>query len=804
MRWLGRLWSGPSAGAMQRPAVQRDRIAWLVALATTISLALVFVFSAGTQFLMPGPLSGAHASIEACSSCHAQSGSSKVSWVKSLAGGPPHADSKACLTCHKMPETAFNAHGAAEDVLKRSTERLTKAAATMRSPISAQAQSFAFPTNHMMAAGLQCAACHQEHQGPGFDLKSVSNEQCRSCHIAKFDSFDKQHPVFESYPFRRRTRLIYDHAGHFGKHFPEVAKKNPAKTIPATCATCHNSTADRRIMGVAPFDKTCRSCHLDQITGKERASGPKGVAFLALPGIDVASLKSRNAAIGEWPEDSDASLTPFMKVMLGRTAPGRAALDGVERLNLQDLGSATEPEIKAVISLVWEIKSLISSLIAGQAGEIFTAIEFGGPREAAANVVADLTASLPRDVLVSAQRTWLPNLMAEMSSRADARERQRSNLDLGKASLVRLAMADSLTRSDASPLPLAADRTARPTELAEGDGGGPDDIKRRILPSGTPRAIRGETVGAERPASAPKKGPGSGAIPSLDEPIAVPADSRAMDNAGAAPPASSDPADQTDELLKPTEAELKEIVAREKSAPPAAGGRGSGGETSAQDRAVPAAAGAASTSGSQAATPVSPSTGEQATTANDGDVDAEQWAAAGGWYRQDYAIYYRPTGHKDRFIASWLQITGPGALRGDAGPASAVFDFLTGKDAQGSCAKCHSVDELPGNGRVVNFSPPTAQSKSGQFTRFVHEPHFGLMDDRGCLGCHVLEKKRSPLKSYEQGDPRQFVSNFGNIKKDVCQSCHATGKARQDCGICHTYHVNEVDTAIMKTKIPTP
>ncbi len=60
--------------------------------------------------------------------------------------------------------------------------------------------------------------------------------------------------------------------------------------------------------------------------------------------------------------------------------------------------------------------------------------------------------------------------------------------------------------------------------------------------------------------------------------------------------------------------------------------------------------------------------------------------------------------------------------------------------------------------------------------------------------CHALEKGRPYLKSYEQGDPRTFVSNFGSIKKDVCQSCHAVDRARQDCLLCHAYHVNGVVT----------
>ena len=64
--------------------------------------------------------------------------------------------------------------------------------------------------------------------------------------------------------------------------YPEVAKKDPAKRIPATCSTCHNSREDKRVMAVAPFEQTCTACHLDQIIGKERVSGPKGIAFLTV------------------------------------------------------------------------------------------------------------------------------------------------------------------------------------------------------------------------------------------------------------------------------------------------------------------------------------------------------------------------------------------------------------------------------------------------------------------------------------------------------------------------------------------
>ena len=362
----------------EKPAARRDRLAVLLALVTVVCVGAAFFLSKGTQFLMPGPLASAHGGIEKCSACHTKSGNGKLSWVHGLVAGDPLADSKACLTCHKMPDTAFNAHGATVEVLKQSTKRLTKIIAETPAPQSARAQSTAFPTHDVVARGLYCATCHQEHQGVNFNLNKISNEQCRSCHVVKFDSFDGHHPKFENYPFKRRTRIIYDHAGHFGKHYPEVAKKDSARRIPATCSTCHNSSQDKRVMAVAPFEQTCTACHLNQIVGKERVSGPKGIAFLSLPGLDLQTLKKKNASIGEWPDASDAALTPFMQVMISRNERGRALIKTLERLNLQDLTGASDEQINAVTSLVWEIKGLLHALIKGKASDVLGDFNIGG------------------------------------------------------------------------------------------------------------------------------------------------------------------------------------------------------------------------------------------------------------------------------------------------------------------------------------------------------------------------------------------------------------------------------------------
>ena len=121
-------------------------------------------------------------------------------------------------------------------------------------------------------------------------------------------------------------------------------------------------------MAVAPFDQTCATCHLDQIVGKERASGPKGIAFLSCR-AGSCDLRKKNAPIGEWPEASEAELTPFMKVMIGRNEQGRALIKTVGGLNLQDLAGASDAQIKAVTDLAWEIKRLFHALIKGKASD---------------------------------------------------------------------------------------------------------------------------------------------------------------------------------------------------------------------------------------------------------------------------------------------------------------------------------------------------------------------------------------------------------------------------------------------------
>jgi len=561
---------------------------------------------------------------------------------------------------------------------------------------------------------------------------------------------------------RRRTRIVYDHAGHFGKHFPELAKKGLSQRIPSTCSTCHDSSADKRLMSVAPFEKTCAACHLDQILGDERVSGPKGIALLTLPGLDVQTLRKKKAPIGEWPEASEAELTPFMKMMIGRGARGSKLLKTLGTLNLQDLSRASDLQVKAVSELAWEIKQLFHRLMTGKASDLLADLDIDGGSKLTPSQIADLAASLPRDVIIGAQRQWLPNLASELASRPAASQASAS-------------VTASASRKQSPHAPVA-DPPKAPVAPPETSGRDAPQATRQPDPANADAngkaAVKKVAAGQQRPQ--PRTG------------------------------------DQTDDLLQLTAEELRAMTAQAKSlgkaAPAAEAGRAAEGVASATAIA-PTRGGSNATGRAPASPPAAASAGDSKPTEKiaptseiQGDMDPETWADVGGWYRQDYAISYRPVGHKDKFITSWISLTSRAALPGAATPAAGIFNALTGKDAQGSCVKCHSVDDAGSHGRRVNFSPLGKAAKQGRFTAFVHEPHIAQAP-RGCVTCHALEKGKPYLESYKESDPKNSVSNFGALKKEVCATCHKSSAARQDCLTCHTYHVNGVVTPMPGTKL---
>ena len=114
-------------------------------------------------------------------------------------------------------------------------------------------------------------------------------------------------------------------------------------------------------MHLKSYKITCAKCHDNEIKGDSRA-GDKGLLFIAIPGLDLETLKQKNAGVGQWPEDAEGELNTFMVTLLSNQ-PGFSELyQTIKHLDLEDLSEATANELDTVVKLAWTIKTFIYEL----------------------------------------------------------------------------------------------------------------------------------------------------------------------------------------------------------------------------------------------------------------------------------------------------------------------------------------------------------------------------------------------------------------------------------------------------------
>jgi hypothetical protein len=251
-RFGGPCEEGPGSGgecSIQRPPcaprstlrVIRGR---LVVLAVGVVLALIGSSlaldpSVGSMISISnaGPLSKSHAKFTekvGCASCHTAHGTGPVGWIKAVFNDSDL--STQCVNCHSFGGPSFKAHNAS-----LSPER--------------------------KVADTQCIMCHLEHSGKTVSTKSLTPEQCNSCHKKDFASFEHGHPEFsEKYPYLNRNSIKFDHSTHINKHFenPKVSDKSPS-----SCIGCHTITLSDREVRPNSYEVICASCHDAQIKKKE-------------------------------------------------------------------------------------------------------------------------------------------------------------------------------------------------------------------------------------------------------------------------------------------------------------------------------------------------------------------------------------------------------------------------------------------------------------------------------------------------------------------------------------------------------
>ncbi len=185
----------------------------------------------------------------------------------------------------------------------------------------------------------------------------------------------------------------------------------------------------------------------------------------------------------------------------------------------------------------------------------------------------------------------------------------------------------------------------------------------------------------------------------------------------------------------------------------------------------------------------------------DPEVDPETWAGFGGWFRQDFIIYYRPVTHRDPFMRAWIDLAAKAhGTRAEPG-GRALMAVFRDKATPGKCTRCHSQDERPAGGLKVNWRPYYPVQSFRPFTVFNHSFHFSLVGTKGCGTCHELQPGADFAGGYKDLNPQTFQSNFAPMKVDVCTECHVEESAGEACVQCHRFHVGEFPIIPVRTVI---
>lgn len=881
--WRGRCPHKKPACKPQRTLrAQRETVARWAALLTVGILALTFAYSADTTLLMPGKLTAAHSALGKCSTCHTNVKDGKLGWLHSvIARTTPEKDAKACLTCHMMGEAALNPHGVRSSELTAMSKRLEGYLADISTPITASLRNTILPASNLTANGVYCATCHQEHQGQSFDLTTMTNDRCQSCHKVQFASFRSGHPKFEKYPFKRRTRIFFDHGKHFGEHFSEWTKKNPGTTAPpAICADCHNLSADNKHMGVKTFAEACSTCHIKQITGADRAQGPKGIAFFTLPGLDLETLKQKGINVGTWPKQAEGEMTPVMKLLIGWDDERRDMLRRVESLDLLDLTNASNDDLRMVQKFAWEVKYLFYALGTLTPSRVIARISASTGTKLDEHRLSELSSTLPRDVIATAQSQWLPKLKTEIEQgrragwtawlqqnsfeeEALAAIRNERNLspapapesapmeatmeppavpsrqspaekkmetpkeDMAPPEERPTAPAPKIVRDKEEKPQAAPEAAAQPGPASEPptkSGDQTDDllIDEKDIPKGGNASLDNRDGSDDRSAgvmqivtrqiNAAAKGPirlaqrlrinEFGEIVEEDEGPKARSTAPRRDEPAPVQPTPKPKTTTPQPAVEPAAKQTAEPPSREVKSAPVPLPAPAAPAPKQLPPPTPKAAKKVTPKAAAIKKIEKPRRNAPAKNLKTPVLDTENWAEFGGWYRQDYSINYKPTGHADRFLRAWLDVTGQAYTGADFDAASALFDELSHKDAQGQCNKCHSIDTSNSGHLQVNWKPSTLTTRSSAFTKFGHAPHLSLFDKNLCLTCHQMSDAKGQKKTYEGHDPSNFVSNFKQVDQTKCAECHTPSKAKDNCLLCHKYHKEPARTPIHSTKLP--
>ena len=573
-----------------------------------------------------------------------------------------------------------------------------------------------------------------------------SFQLCKTCHLEQFASFSVGHPEFRKYPYKRRTRLIFDHGTHYNQHFA----KSDAKLVPKECTSCHVVGPLGRVMALGGFKSDCAACHQDQIRGKA-LTGDKGIAVVTVPELDLDTLQKKGVWIGQWPASADGELTAFTRMLLSATPEGKMAFATLGTRHLNDLQDATAEQLAAAAQIAWAFKAFLHDL--AQGGQPAVVSRLQAAVAATTQDVAtsaslddqstDLLAGVSKDMVDAAEQSWFPDLNKDLDAR-----------HAGRPVIVPPAKPAESAPPSQQP---KADGTSHADILGGGILGSTPPAPEPAKPAGTQSDILGGDILSAAPTPAP---------PEANQAKPAASESHADILGGAILGATPEPAPVPAKPAVPA-ASHDDIL-------------GGGGDI----------LGAGAPAPPITAAPLQP----VAAPAPSPPISADEWAAHGGWYRQDFTLFYRPVEHEDRFMHAWLDVSAHYATDSGVPVAAKLLATLADPAGPGACTKCHSIDQQA-QGLRVNWRGRQPNPDDRGATKFSHQAHLSLMPRNGCDSCHVMAPSADTAATYHGHDTRSFAAGFLPIKRETCAACHAPQKATDSCIACHSYHVGEIPLA---------
>lgn len=152
-----------------------------------------------------------------------------------------------------------------------------------------------------------------------------------------------------------------------------------------------------------------------------------------------------------------------------------------------------------------------------------------------------------------------------------------------------------------------------------------------------------------------------------------------------------------------------------------------------------------------------------------------------GWHAESLDLRYSRPSHADPVIRAWVEAVA--ALPAPADPAdkarlqAARKELLSPSDGPGGCMKCHTTSGPADGPSTVNWNVVLRSAEP--HTRFDHRPHVDLFGpEKTCTSCHALADGAAPASP----------AGLKPLTLATCSSCHAAGKVRDDCQLCHVYH----------------